>query len=92
MESSLPTGRPVFARIKDLTGGGAADLPATFQTLASLLEDNGFDVVSRFGPHDVCAVTRTHAWSCSRKPPAASATRLAQANCATSEARTVREA
>jgi putative sterol carrier protein len=48
MESSLPTGRPVFARFKDLTDGGAADLPATFQTMASLLEDAGFDVVIEF--------------------------------------------
>jgi len=34
-------------------------------------------------PHDACAVTRTCARSCPRTPPAASATRIAQPNCAT---------
>src|SRR6267142_2601855 len=34
---------------------------------------------------DVCAVTRTTAWSCPGTPPAASATGGAQPNCATSE-------
>jgi putative sterol carrier protein len=48
MESSLPTGRPAFARFKDLTDRGAADLPATFRNMAALLEDAGFDVVIEF--------------------------------------------
>ena len=37
-------------------------------------------------PHDVCAVTRTDARSCPHQPPAASATSVAQPNCATNEA------
>ena len=48
MASSVPTGRPAFARIKDLTDGGAADLEAMFRTLASSLENAGFDVVIEF--------------------------------------------
>jgi putative sterol carrier protein len=40
--------RPEFARFKDLTAGGSADLPTTFRNMASLLEDAGFDVVMEF--------------------------------------------
>jgi putative sterol carrier protein len=48
MDAASRLGRPEFARFKDLTDGGRADLAATFRNMASLLEDAGFDVVIEF--------------------------------------------
>lgn len=48
MNTSSTSATRDFARFKDLTGGGAAGLPETFGTMASLLEDASFDVVMEF--------------------------------------------
>jgi putative sterol carrier protein len=37
------TGRPQYAALKDLTEGGTADLGGTFQNMASMLAEAGFD-------------------------------------------------
>jgi putative sterol carrier protein len=42
------TQRPQFAALKDLTAGDTADLAKTFQNLASMLEDAGFDVAIEY--------------------------------------------
>jgi putative sterol carrier protein len=48
MSAVTRSSRPQFASMKDLTQGGKADLAATFQNLASLLEDAGFDVAIEY--------------------------------------------
>jgi len=48
MSTVTKSGRRVYSSLKDLTDGGQADLAKTFQNLASLLEDAGFDVAIEY--------------------------------------------
>jgi putative sterol carrier protein len=44
----MSAARPQYAALKDLTASGTADLASTFQNLASMLEDAGFDVAIEY--------------------------------------------
>lgn len=44
----MSVARPQYAALKDLTASGTADLASTFNNLASMLEDGGFDVAIEY--------------------------------------------
>ena len=59
--------RPKFARFKDLTDGGKADLIGTFKNMASLLKTAGFEIAIGFHIHDKQTVHRYSLHATSKK-------------------------